>query len=33
MQHYDEKEFVNIGYGKDISIGDLALYSEEDNRL
>lgn len=25
MQHYDEKEFVNIGYGKDISIGDLAL--------
>ncbi len=25
MQQYDEKEFVNIGYGKDISIGDLAL--------
>lgn len=25
MQHYNEKQFVNIGYGKDISIRDLAL--------
>jgi GDP-L-fucose synthase len=24
MQHYDEKQFVNVGYGEDISIGDLA---------
>ena len=24
MQHYDEKRFVNVGYGEDISIGDLA---------
>lgn len=24
MQHYNSKEFVNIGYGKDISIKDLA---------
>lgn len=24
MQHYDEAEFVNVGTGKDISIGDLA---------
>ena len=24
MQHYDEKQFVNGGYGEDISIGDLA---------
>lgn len=24
MNHYDEKLFVNVGYGSDISIGDLA---------
>jgi len=24
MQHYNEKQFVNVGYGEDISIGDLA---------
>lgn len=25
MQHYNEKPFVNVGYGEDISIRDLAL--------
>ena len=24
MLNYDEKEFVNVGYGRDITIGDLA---------
>jgi GDP-L-fucose synthase len=25
MLHYNEKQFVNIGYGEDLSIKDLAL--------
>lgn len=29
MQHYNEKPFVNVGYGEDISIGDLALLIKE----
>ena len=29
MQHYNEKPFVNVGYGEDISIGDLALLVKE----
>lgn len=29
MQHYNEKPFVNVGYGEDISIRDLALLIKE----
>lgn len=29
MHHYDEKEFVNVGVGEDISIRDLALLVKE----
>jgi GDP-L-fucose synthase len=29
MQRYNEKPFVNVGYGEDISIGDLALLIKE----
>jgi GDP-L-fucose synthase len=29
MEHYDEKGFVNIGVGEDISIKDLALLVKE----
>ena len=29
MQHYNEKQFVNVGYGEDISIGELAQMVKE----
>lgn len=29
MEHYNENQFVNIGWGKDISIKDLALLVKE----
>ncbi len=29
MQQYDEKQFINVGYGKDISIADLAMLIKE----
>lgn len=29
MENYSEKPFVNVGYGEDISIGDLALVIKE----
>lgn len=29
MKNYNEKPFVNVGYGEDISIGDLALLIKE----
>lgn len=29
MNHYDEKQFVNVGYGEDLSIKDLALLIKE----
>ena len=29
MKHYSEQEFINAGYGEDISIKDLALLIKE----
>lgn len=29
MQHYNEKQFVNVGYGEDLSIGELAQMVKE----